>query len=314
MNPHFHMVDDITVPVHGVRGDGRLALTDAEEHEKHETETTSVASFQPFFLQPGLPCFIPVFVSVPSPEQSQQPLPPLDASPEMFENPEAAKLWRSAQQAEQQAAALRAQARSAILQSAQQAELAAAALRAQARLERDQNVKRAGRGGKPAQRHDEIKHEPEFVNAPNENERTTIMLRNIPNDLTRVKLLEILDATSFAKRYDFLYLPCDFAKSGNLGYAFVNMLTHQDALRMQSTLTGFCNWGIQTAKKCEAVWSTTQGIHQHIATYRNSRIMHESVPDEFKPVVFRNGERVAFPSPTQKLRPLRQFQATIKLP
>ncbi|CAE7888089.1 ML3 [Symbiodinium necroappetens] len=47
--------------------------------------------------------------------------------------------------------------------------------------------------------------------------RTTVMLRNIPNNYTRDMFLELLDQHGFAGRYDFAYLPCDFCRDANLG-------------------------------------------------------------------------------------------------
>jgi len=131
------------------------------------------------------------------------------------------------------------------------------------------------------------------------------MLRNIPNDYTRSALLSLLDTSGFAGKYDFVYLPIDFASASNLGYAFVNMESHSDAEQLQRELEGFCSWGIRSAKKCQVVWSSTQGTEKHIEHYRNSPIMHESVPEEHKPILFRSGEEVAFPPPTRKLKPLR---------
>jgi hypothetical protein len=139
---------------------------------------------------------------------------------------------------------------------------------------------------------------------------TGIMLRNLPNDLTREMLLSILDLSGL--HYNFVYLPLAFDRSGNLGYASVNMGTYHDALLIQTQLEGFCSWIIRTEKKCEVVWSNDQCLAQHIEHYRNCRIMHESVPDEFKPMLFKDGERVAFPPPTRKLNCLRLFSSKKK--
>merc|ERR1711904_185985 len=73
---------------------------------------------------------------------------------------------------------------------------------------------------------------------------TTIMLRNLPNDYTRDMLLELLDLEGFIGGYDFLYLPMDFKKQSNLGYAFVNLLTHEDALDAWNRLQGYQNWKV----------------------------------------------------------------------
>ena len=52
---------------------------------------------------------------------------------------------------------------------------------------------------------------------PRQEERTTVMLRNIPNNYTRDMFLALLDHHGFAGRYDFAYLPCDFYRDANLG-------------------------------------------------------------------------------------------------
>jgi len=189
----------------------------------------------------------------------------------------------------------------ALWQDAKRAELAAAALRAQMRLEAMEQGPAKGPGKGTSNRQGDLRQNKQPVDASSEN-TTTLMLRNIPNDFTREMLLNMLNSKGFAGKYDFVYLPVDFARAANLGYAFVNALTHDDALEMQRSLEGFCSWNIRSPKKCHVVWSSTQGISQHIKNYRNSPVMHESVAEECKPLLFRHGERVAFPPPTQKLK------------
>ncbi|CAK0853388.1 unnamed protein product [Prorocentrum cordatum] len=52
--------------------------------------------------------------------------------------------------------------------------------------------------------------------------KTTVVIRNVPIHVTRDQLLQRLDSWGFAAQYDFLYLPINFAKLQNFGYAFVN--------------------------------------------------------------------------------------------
>merc|ERR1712066_571567 len=40
---------------------------------------------------------------------------------------------------------------------------------------------------------------------------------------------------------------------------------------------------------------------QHVERYRNSPVMHESIPDEGKPIVLNAGVRMPFPLPTTPL-------------
>merc|ERR1711862_380377 len=53
---------------------------------------------------------------------------------------------------------------------------------------------------------------------------TTVMLRNVPNNISRESLLALLDRSGFEGQYDFVYLPIDFARQSNLGYAFINLV------------------------------------------------------------------------------------------
>merc|ERR1712232_1085220 len=136
-------------------------------------------------------------------------------------------------------------------------------------------------------------------------QRTSVMLRNLPLDMTRKKFLKLLDNEGFAGKYDLIYLPRDFKTSANLGYAFVNLLEHSEAMRMQRRFTGFSRWSsanCRSAKKCEAAWSSQQGCAAYIDRYRNNPVMHESVPEEFKPALFSNGAQITFPGPTRQLK------------
>ena len=45
-----------------------------------------------------------------------------------------------------------------------------------------------------------------------------------------------------------------------------------------------------------------RAVQAHVERYRNSPVMHRSVPDEYKPVIFKNGVRKNFPRPTKKVK------------
>jgi len=138
-------------------------------------------------------------------------------------------------------------------------------------------------------------------------ERTTVMLRNLPNNYTREMFLVMLDDNGLKGQYDFAYLPCDFQRRANLGYAFVNLVDSKAVESLWRIFHGFSAWALPSSKVCQVSWSGPhQGFKAHLERYRNSPVMHESVPDEYKPVIFSNGVRKAFPKPTRKVKaPLR---------
>jgi len=133
--------------------------------------------------------------------------------------------------------------------------------------------------------------------------KTTMMLRNIPNVFTRAMLADQLDAAGFQGSYDFVYLPVDHSTNIGFGYAFVNFTSPNGARLFKKSFHGYAEWSYPCDKTCEVVWSQAhQGLQEHIDRLRNSPVMHESVPDVFKPAMYVNGMRVPFPQPTKKPR------------
>lgn len=134
-------------------------------------------------------------------------------------------------------------------------------------------------------------------------QETTVMLRNLPRNYDRIALLKLLDGHGFHCLYDFVYLPRDFQNGANLGYAFVNFPWHGHAVRLMMALQGFCMWEDGSNQACETSWSNpNQGLGAHVERYRNSPVMHTSIPDEFKPMIFNNGVRTVFPAPTKPIK------------
>lgn len=135
-------------------------------------------------------------------------------------------------------------------------------------------------------------------------QRTTLMLRDLPKSMSRKMLTDVLDARGLKNRYNFVYMPLDFKKGKSLGYAFVNFAAHTDADFAMNCFQGFTSWPVSTDAACVVVWSAPhQGLEAHIERYRDSPVMHPDVPEEFKPLLLRNGVSVPFPAPTKDLSP-----------
>lgn len=136
-------------------------------------------------------------------------------------------------------------------------------------------------------------------------EATTIMMRNLPNKYTKCLLLEIMADEGFAGLYDLVYLPVDFNTKVGLGYAFVNLISPVHAKRFAEHFEGFSDWTgvVGSQKVCRVSWSdAVQGVEAHVERYRNSPVMHSSVPDEYKPQLFKDGQPIPFPAPTGRVK------------
>eukprot|EP00928_Gymnodinium_smaydae_P043971 TRINITY_DN2936_c0_g1_i1.p1 TRINITY_DN2936_c0_g1~~TRINITY_DN2936_c0_g1_i1.p1 ORF type:complete len:435 (+),score=77.50 TRINITY_DN2936_c0_g1_i1:123-1427(+) len=137
---------------------------------------------------------------------------------------------------------------------------------------------------------------------PGEEPFTTVMLRNIPVKYNREMMLADMDARGFVGAYDFFYLPIDFQTGNTVGYAFVNFVTPTEAARFRATYNGL-QLSPDSTKICEVSLAKAQGKAKNVEQYRNSSVM--SMEERFKPLVFENGIRVAFPPPTRSLKPVK---------
>jgi hypothetical protein len=144
--------------------------------------------------------------------------------------------------------------------------------------------------------------------------RTTVMLRNMPNNYTRDMLLDLVDSMGFSACYDFAYLPVDFKSQAGLGYAFINFSSSAEAQRCFDEFEGFSEWKVPSEKVCTVTWGNPyQGLEAHVERYQNSPVMHHSIPDEWKPVLFDQGARISFPPPTKAIKTPKVRQAPAEI-
>jgi hypothetical protein len=116
--------------------------------------------------------------------------------------------------------------------------------------------------------------------------RTTIMLRNIPNDMTQAQFKRFLDLTSKGK-YDFSYLRMDFSKGQNVGYGFVNFSDPLHIIEFMEHYEGTPympnkKFSIRRGPKlAEMAYAVVQGVEGSIEKFRNSSVMDEA--PEYRP-------------------------------
>jgi RNA recognition motif-containing protein len=132
---------------------------------------------------------------------------------------------------------------------------------------------------------------------------TAVMMKNVPNNITREELLEVVNAAGFQKDYDIVSLPIDLLTYVGLGYAFINFTTHEQAEKFKQHFHGFEGWQAACDKACETSWSDNLKVYDSIVErYRNSPVMHESVADKYKPALYKSGVRIPFPEPTKNIK------------
>mmetsp|Transcript_95375 Transcript_95375/g.269936 ORF Transcript_95375/g.269936 Transcript_95375/m.269936 type:complete len:510 (+) Transcript_95375:67-1596(+) len=133
-------------------------------------------------------------------------------------------------------------------------------------------------------------------------QKTTIMLRNIPNNYTRDQVEDLLNKHHFKGKYDFLYLPYDFNKAAGLGYAFINFVTHEFASHAKEVFDNYDQWSVASKKKARVCWGTKfQGQEANIKRYKDSPVMHPQVNDLYKPMCYdEQGNKVSDPLKPEK--------------
>jgi hypothetical protein len=137
-----------------------------------------------------------------------------------------------------------------------------------------------------------------------EETRTTIKIAGFPKSFTRAQLLELLDDAGFLCAYDFVYLPCDLQSLREcLGYGFVNFTMPEAAMRAKLHLEAM-------ERGLEVSWSNNQGLEVQLQRLTGSTVLHETVADEAKPALFRQGIRIAFPESMMLPEEPRRRRAT----
>jgi hypothetical protein len=115
-------------------------------------------------------------------------------------------------------------------------------------------------------------------------------------------LIAFMDRLGFQGKYNLLYLPRCFTSKRCFHYAFVNFTCEEVAVEFQACAHGFADTQLFGESVADVSLSQCQGLQANIAKYRNSSVMHHSVPDDCKPLLFQDGEAVPFPKPTKRIK------------
>ena len=133
------------------------------------------------------------------------------------------------------------------------------------------------------------KGEKQFLNLDNiasgKDTRTTIMIRNIPIKYTD----EILNDTlkDFHGKYDCLYMPYDYEKNGNKGYAFINFVNPLHILLFYEKFNGKKWEHFESPKICELNMAHFQGVNEIQKHAKNFKGL--------KKVSYNNNENIVIP-------------------
>lgn len=133
-----------------------------------------------------------------------------------------------------------------------------------------------------------------------EDNRTTFMIKNIPNKYTSKMLLAAIDEHCRGT-YDFIYLPIDFKNKCNVGYAFVNLIEPLQIIPFYKAFNGK-KWEKFNSEKVAALaYARIQGKAALVAHFQNSSLMNED--KRCRPILFctdgpNAGEQEPFPMGT----------------
>ena len=126
---------------------------------------------------------------------------------------------------------------------------------------------------------------------------TTVMIRNIPIKYTDELLLEALK--EFKGKFNCVYMPFDFTKNGNRGYAFINFIDPLHILYFYEKFNGRTWQFFDSAKICELNSAYFQGINEiqkHAKNYKGPKI----------PTFFLCNEKCSFIIPNKYLQILKE--------
>lgn len=122
---------------------------------------------------------------------------------------------------------------------------------------------------------------------------TTLMFRNIPNKYTQNTLLREIDEFGFTDTYNFFYLPMDVHNRSNVGYAFINFETPNDAERFRAVFSEHRFQRFNSRKIGGVCTAHVQGLEENVRHFEN-RAVTQAKNDQYRPIVLKARQRIEF--------------------
>ena len=102
-------------------------------------------------------------------------------------------------------------------------------------------------------------------------QRTTLMIKNIPRNIIQSYLMETINA-KFENLFNFFYLPIDFIKKENAGYAFINFKNSKNIVDFYIEFNEK-PWPFCPNRKCFISYARIQGFRAITQHFSSSNIM-----------------------------------------
>lgn len=126
-------------------------------------------------------------------------------------------------------------------------------------------------------------------------ESTTLMIRNVPNRYTQEDLLKELEELGLGGTFDFLYMPKDKASKASVGYAFVNFVAHSWAVRCVTLLQGHTFTQYGKNKEASVSVAHLQGLEANLAHYDKPAGSSKKTKQPHRPLVLVGGDELLPP-------------------
>ena len=114
-------------------------------------------------------------------------------------------------------------------------------------------------------------------------QRTTIMLKNIPREISQLFLMSFLN-NKYKGKFNFLYLPIDFIKRINVSYAFLNLKNSKDIIEIYLDLHDK-PWSFCKNKNAYISYARIQGFKSISEHFSKSNLINNELDKSFKPYI-----------------------------